>query len=292
MKEKLVFCALGLTAMLLGGCAAQQQAQVEKIGEEQAKQAALTDAGLTGQGVQFTQSALKSRDGVDYYAVAFTAGGQTLTYDIDALTGTVIDKQSVAVPTVSAGADASQAKDGNTASPAPVVGETADAVSGATYNGGGSSAGTVSITAEEAKAKALEHAGLTADKVTFVQARLDYDDGKQVYDVEFYTGDKEYDYEIDANTGAVTRHDFDADYDTSPGAATGTAEITADRAKEIALSQVSGATAANISEFETDYDDGRLAYEGKIVYDGREYEFEIDGYSGGIRKWESEPIMR
>lgn len=305
MKQKIVLCTLGLTAMLLGGCAAQQQAQVEKIGEEQARQTALTDAGLTGQGVQFTQSALKSRDGVDYYAVAFTAGGQELTYDIDALTGTVISKQSVAVPQVSTGADAVQPNTAEpvgstaqpTASPAPVpaVGNTADAVSSATRNDEASAAGstgTVSVTAEQAKTKALEHAGLTADKVTFVQTKLDYDDGKQVYDVEFYTGTKEYDYEIDANTGAVISYDFDADHYTAPEASAGTTAITADRAKEIALSQVAGATTADIYEFETDYDDGRLAYEGKIIYDGREYEFEIDGYSGGIRSWESEPVRR
>lgn len=53
-----------------------------------------------------------------------------------------------------------------------------------------------------------------------------------------------------------------------------------------------GATASDIREFETDYDDGRTEYEGKIVYDGMEYEFEIDGYSGAIRNWESEPVGR
>lgn len=305
MKQKIILCALGLTAMLLGGCVAQQQAQVEQIGEEQAKQTALADAGLTGQSVPFTQSALKSRDGVDYYAVAFTAGGQELTYNIDALTGTVINKQSIALPLVSTGIDAAQPTGGNatdtvgstaqsTASPAPVpaVGGAVDVISSATRNDEASATGTASIPAEQAKAKALEHAGTAADKVTFVQAKLDYDDGKLVYDVEFYTGTKEYDYEIDANTGAVISYDFDADHYTAPEASAGTVAITADRAKEIALSQVAGATTADIYEFETDYDDGRLAYEGKIIYNGREYEFEIDGYSGGIRSWESEPVSR
>ena len=58
------------------------------------------------------------------------------------------------------------------------------------------------ITEETAKSKALSHAGLRADQVTFIRAHLDYDDGRQVYDVEFYTADyTEYDYEIDARTG-------------------------------------------------------------------------------------------
>lgn len=33
-------------------------------------------------------------------------------------------------------------------------------------------------------------------------------------------------------------------------------------------------------------DDGRLEYEGTIYYNGVEYEFSIDGYSGAIRSWE------
>ena len=52
--------------------------------------------------------------------------------------------------------------------------------------------------------------------------------------------------------------------------------------------QVPGATAGNIAEFETDRDDGRIEYEGKIYYGGMEYEFEIDAYSGAFRKWECE----
>ena len=49
-----------------------------------------------------------------------------------------------------------------------------------------------------------------------------------------------------------------------------------------------GATASNIREFKVDYDDGRVEYEGSILYNGMEYEFEIDGYSGAIRNWEAE----
>lgn len=33
-------------------------------------------------------------------------------------------------------------------------------------------------------------------------------------------------------------------------------------------------------------------YEGKIIYNGMEYESEIDGYSGVIRGWEAEAVKR
>ena len=115
---------------------------------------------------------------------------------------------------------------------------------------------------------------------------LDWEDGRQVYDVEFYTSDyKEYDYEIDATTGEVLSYDYDAE-GYAPSADAGTQTISADRAKEIALAEVPGATTKDIYEFEVDRDDGRLEYEGTIYYNGVEYEFSIDGYSGAIRSWE------
>lgn len=74
----------------------------------------------------------------------------------------------------------------------------------------------------------------------------------------------------------------------APSVSTTTA-ITADEAKELALAKVPGASASDIREFEVDYDDGRTEYEGKIIYSGTEYEFEIDAGSGQFLSWEEEP---
>lgn len=146
------------------------------------------------------------------------------------------------------------------------------------------------ITADAAKSYALAHAGLTDDQVTFTKSKLDYDDGKQVYDVEFYTGNREeYDYEIDAYSGAVISYDYEI---KGSAASSGTSTITEADAKKLALAQVPGAAESDIREFKTDYDDGRMEYEGKILYGGMEYEFEIDAYSGAIRSWETEPAKR
>ncbi len=64
-----------------------------------------------------------------------------------------------------------------------------------------------------------------------------------------------------------------------PGASAG---IGLEKAKSIALGQVSGASASDITIAHCDYDDGRLEYDIEIVYNGYEYEFEIDGTSGTI----------
>lgn len=63
--------------------------------------------------------------------------------------------------------------------------------------------------------------------------------------------------------------------------------VTLEEAQNIALERVPGASAQNIS-IELDEDDGWYIYEGEIVYDGMEYEFEIDANTGNILKWEEE----
>ena len=138
------------------------------------------------------------------------------------------------------------------------------------------------ITLEEAKSIALNHAKLTADQVTFVKQKLEKEDGRQVYDIEFYTSDyREYDYEIDAAAGMILEVDYDADSFTPPDpAVTGT--ISQDKAREIALSQVPGATAKNLTKLTLDRDDGRLVYEIEIKYNGLEYDFEINAADGVI----------
>ena len=146
------------------------------------------------------------------------------------------------------------------------------------------------ISAETAKSKALAHAGLSSSQVTFIRAQLEWDDGRQVYDVEFYTPSyTEYDYEIDAKTGAIISFDYDAEHYTPSSGNTGS-YIGLDRAKEIALAKVPGASAANIVKAKQDWDDGRLEYEIEIIYNSMEYEFEIDGSTGNIISWDSESI--
>ena len=68
------------------------------------------------------------------------------------------------------------------------------------------------------------------------------------------------------------------------------AGLTAEEAQKIALDQVTGATAQDIREFKSDYDNGKLKYEGKLYYEQTKYEFEIDGYTGAILEWDVEPI--
>ena len=62
---------------------------------------------------------------------------------------------------------------------------------------------------EEAQTIALQHAGFTADQVTFLRTEFDFDDGVPQYDVEFHEGRWEYEYEIHAETGVILSFEKD-----------------------------------------------------------------------------------
>ena len=289
-RKKLMISAAALSLLVLAGCSKDGMAGY--IGTAEAKNVALENAGLTASQVKFTDVELDDKNGTHYYQVEFTADGKEYEYDIDALTGAIIESKLPAGAQVQQNTASNNNTAGNTTPDTNTAGSNTN---NNTSNNTSSGTGTASaaLTADQAKDKALAHAGLKQSQVTFVKSKLDWDDGRQVYDVEFYTSDyKEYDYEIDASTGEVVSYDFDAEGYAPPVTGNGqSGTITADQAKEKALSQVPGATVSDIREFETDYDDGRLQYEGKIYYNGMEYEFEIDGYSGAIRNWDAESMF-
>lgn len=70
-------------------------------------------------------------------------------------------------------------------------------------------AGAAALTKEEAQAIALEHAGFTEDQVTWLRTEYEIDDGVPQYEVQFHQGRWEYDYEINADTGAILSYDRD-----------------------------------------------------------------------------------
>lgn len=288
LKNK-IYGILVMTMFAAGGCTASPK-QMEPIGQRNAELAALNDVGpAMDSEVSFNVTELNNRNGIDYYNVSFTLDGEPYQYDIEALTGAVIDKKlppSVDGVQEEALAAAAEEPSVETVLMTELVTEVVPESESEAIQGG-SPQGVISV--DQAKATAFSHAGVDESRVTAVQNKPDWESGRQVYEVKFYTDDyKEYKYKIDIYTGNIVSHDYDWGYDAPPSGGTN-GSITSDKAKEIALGQVPGASARNIVKFEVDYDDGRLEYEGKIIYNNMEYEFEIDGYSGAIRSWDAEP---
>ena len=151
------------------------------------------------------------------------------------------------------------------------------------------------ITEERAREIALDHAGLSASLVSFVRVKLEWEDGIQVYEVEFWSDRTEYDYEINAQTGEI--HSFDRDIENfvipdnsgSSGKVGQDASITVERAKQIALEHA-GLSAVDVGyiKVDMDYEHGVLVYEIELKQSGWEYEYEIDANTGKILKFDKD----
>ena len=145
------------------------------ISLDKAKEIALSHAGLRSDQVTFVQANKDFDDGIQKYDIEFYCNGKEYDYEINASNGEIIqydyDMEYNYIP------------NNNTTNNQSNVNTTAN------------------ISAERAKEIALSHAGLASNQVTFKRTELDFDNGIQKYEVEFYYNNREYSYEINANTG-------------------------------------------------------------------------------------------
>ena len=151
-----------------------------------------------------------------------------------------------------------------------------------------SQSASASISEDDAKKIALKDANVSESEVNGIRINQKIDDGISLYEVDFYAGNKEYEYEISAQDGSIRSKDTDIDNDFG-STAQNNAGVSLDKAKKTALSKVKGATEKDI-RIHSEYDDGRQIYEGSIVYKDMEYDFEIDSETGNIISWEAESV--
>ena len=246
----------------------------KKITADEAKNIALAHAKLAKKDVTFVKAELETDNNILIYDVDFYSGNIEYDYDIDAVTGEIIssdlDIENYNIPAQTTAAQQ------ETVAPAADIG------------------------VERAKEIALAHAGLSNDKVSFVKAQLDDEDGVKVYDVEFYSGNVEYDYEISVADGTIISADQDIENYSIPAPASTaapestaahtvaqTSEISAEKAKQIALSHA-GLGAATFTKVELDTDDGIKVYEIEFKVGNVEYEYDINVSNGAIIKSSSE----
>lgn len=180
---------------------------------------------------------------------------------------------------------------------APLEGQTSGneqntgAANAAPITTSGSASQSAYIGLEAAKEAALKHAGVSASDATFVEAEYDYDDGRMVYEVEFRVKGTEYDYEIDAQTGAVVKYKNEQNGANTSGSSANTSSFIGESAaKAAALSH------AGVSESSTkycnawlEYDDGRAeCYEVEFMAGNTRYEYKIALTSATVLESERE----
>ena len=140
------------------------------------------------------------------------------------------------------------------------------------------------ISTDRAKKIALGDAKLAEKDVTFVKAELEFENNRLVYDVEFYSGNVEYDYDIDAVSGAIVSSDRDIENYSIPAQQTTVApaaDIGVEKAKEIALAHA-GVGSARFTKAKIDYENGIKVYEIEFKVGNMEYEYDINVSNGAI----------
>lgn len=151
---------------------------------EQAKQTALQHAGKTAAQVQFVKAQQDWEHGRQVYEIEFIVSGGTgyteYDYEIDAATGKIV----------------SYDYDAENYTPSQSTNTNAN----------------VKISEATAKQTALARVpGATAANI--YKFKLDFDDGRWEYEGEIRYGTMEYDFTIDANTGAILEWDMESIYD-------------------------------------------------------------------------------
>ena len=274
------------------------------IGQEKAKQTALSHAGASAVKLTEYEIELDFEHGAMVYEIEFKCEGFEYDYEIDAVSGAVlksekepddnyipsqtdttqpeVENSSQANSSTSQTNNNSSQTNNDTTQPNPDQSAPEAQKPKASY-----------ISEDQAKNVSLSHAGVSANAITEYESELDREHGIMVYEIEFKCEGFEYEYEIDASTGAVLKHQKETDDDYIPPQAGAQSSggngsyIGEARAKEIAFSHA-GVSANSVQEYEAelDDDDGMMIYEIEFKANNYEYEYEIDAASGSVLKYE------
>lgn len=250
-----------------------------KITLEDAKKAALNDAGLAASQVTFIKEKLDWDSGIAVYDIEFYTSNTKFEYEINADTGVVYSKSKEITrnpETVSSGQSEVQSQPVQQVSSEPQQGE--------------NTAPNGQISIETAKGNVLSDAGVESSAATFTKVKLEYDDGIAIYEIKFYTAAHQYEYELNAVTGKIVSKDMEA-FKTSNGNPGETSYIGVEKAKELAASHAGYPVSELIFEkVELDRDDGFSIYEIEFYHGYSEYEYKINAVTGEIMEYDASHI--
>ena len=235
-KRALTSSAVAVAILALAGTgtafATETVARNTSIGSGNAQNFAFADAGVDPTSATGIRTEFDFEQGQFIYEVEFLANGTEYEYWIKASDGSIVKKeQDLIDPTISSAqktttstpqdtqqstpaqtqqsvpAQAQQSTPAQTQQSAPAQAQQSASVK--TQQSAPAQAQQISI--DTAKATAVSHAGFQTADVTFSKAKLDHEDGRTIYEIEFFNNHVEYEYEIDAITGSVLKSDSDYD---------------------------------------------------------------------------------
>ena len=133
-----------------------------------------------------------------------------------------------------------------------------------------------------AKSKIRKKALSLVKKSKVTSLRLTSDDGFSVYKAVLKKGSRQYKLLYDANNGKLLEYEWKI---TASGTSSSSKKISMQKAQNIALKKVPGATVVKV---ELDKDDGISVYEVELKKDGYEYDIKIDAKSGKILEFDQD----
>lgn len=166
-----------------------QNSNNSKITMEQAQEIALKHAKLTSDQVSFIKTDTELENGIEVYNIEFSYENKEYDYKINSSNGEIIEYDSDIEDYDITQQQAT--KENKSVTP------------------NNQNSNNSKITVEKAKEISLKHANLKDNQVVFDKTEMDYDNGVQVYDIEFHYNNIEYNYEIDANTGNILSYSQD-----------------------------------------------------------------------------------
>lgn len=172
----------------------QDTKKTDYISMDRAKQIAFDHAGVNGANAHFDDQEFDEDDGVPSYELEFYVNGNEYEYDIHAVSGQILDFEHDIKKSEPAAKTAPATKPAAKPAPAPKA-----------------AAKPTQISKDEAINIALNHAGLSRSQVSFDDIELDDDDGRLIWEIEFNSGNWEFEYDIDAYTKSIL--DFEKEYD-------------------------------------------------------------------------------
>lgn len=195
------------------GSPASGSTTANMITSEEAKAIAFKYAGVSASQASYVEVEFDYDDGRAEYNVEFYADGYEYGVDVDATTGNVLDfdkerDDDVIISGYNSGSTQSAPAQSAPAQSAPA--QSAPAQSAPAQSAPAQSAPAQSfIASSTAQSAAFSHAGVSSGSVSGLEVELDKQEGE--YDISFRSGGYEFDYEINAYTGAVISYDKELD---------------------------------------------------------------------------------
>lgn len=295
-----LLCLAAVVALLGTGTvfAATTIARSSSIGEENAKNFAFADLGIDPLSAQNVHAEFDFEQGHFVYEIEFMAKGVKYEYWIKASDGAVVKKEMDIATQEEGGAQTAQESKPQTVAETepqtaqqPPKDESKEEATDLPVADVGQQDNGAEIGMDAAKKIAISDAGVSEADVTYTKTKLEYEEGVQVYEIEFYTSTDEYEYEINATTGVIRSKDkeeFHNDVEGNHHTNTG-ADIGVEQAKSIAASHAGfSVSEVSFSKAKLEKEDGSIIYEVKFYKDGMEYEYEILAATGEILKFDSE----